>query len=218
MAQLRLEWPQVEEKEVHPEEKTMYDQREILAWTTSNVEGMRLSRCKTLAAIVGAALLMKGVGVPALGRAGSGDVAAKHCIKRVWRFLRNEDVEREALYAALFRFLRPTTGRTIILVDWTDLVSCNEPGGGTFVGSSLTSRRHVAGRQEWPNPLHLDGLGRRKRRERLAAVRLILVQLEAGGADPDLRLSLCPCRGFHRRGSRVLPALARGKGKKDGHW
>lgn len=36
MAQLRLEWPQVEEKEVHPEEKTMYDQREILAWTTSN--------------------------------------------------------------------------------------------------------------------------------------------------------------------------------------
>jgi hypothetical protein len=105
----------------HPEEKAMYDPSKILAWIVANVEGMRLSRSKTLAAIVSAALLMKGVGVLALGRAMSGDVAAKHCIKRVWRFLRNEQLESEALFKALFRFLRPPTGQTVILVDWTDL-------------------------------------------------------------------------------------------------
>lgn len=99
----------------------MYDPSKILTWIAANVEGMRLSRCKTLAAIVSAALQMRGVGVLALGRAMSGEVAAKHCIKRVWRFLRNPGVETEALFAALFRALRPITGRTIILVDWTDL-------------------------------------------------------------------------------------------------
>ena len=99
----------------------MYDPGKILAWLKANVEGMRLSRAKTLAAIVSAALLMKGIGVLALGRAMSGEVAAKHCIKRVWRFLRNGDVETEALWAALFRFLRPPAGRTIVLADWTDL-------------------------------------------------------------------------------------------------
>ena len=99
----------------------MYDPSTILAWLERNVEGMRRSRCKTLAAIVSAALLMRGVGVLALGRAMAGEVAAKHCIKRVWRFLRNGGVETQALQAALFRFLRPPTGRTIILVDWTDI-------------------------------------------------------------------------------------------------
>jgi hypothetical protein len=99
----------------------MYDPSNILTWIVANVEGMRLSRCKTLAAIVSAALVMRGSGVLALGRAMAGEVAAKHCIKRVWRFLRNDQYETEALFAALFRFLRPPTGDTIILVDWTDL-------------------------------------------------------------------------------------------------
>lgn len=99
----------------------MYDSSKILAWIVANVQGMRLSRAKTLAAIVSAALLMKGVGVLALGRAMSGETAPKHCIKRVWRFLRNEQFESENLFAALFNFLRPRQGRTIILVDWTDL-------------------------------------------------------------------------------------------------
>lgn len=99
----------------------MYDPNKILAWIEANVQGMRRSRSKTLAAIVSAALLMKGVGVLALGRAMAGEVTAKHCIKRVWRFLRNEQFEAEALFGALFNFLRPPTGRTIILVDWTDL-------------------------------------------------------------------------------------------------
>ena len=65
----------------------MYDPGKILVWLNDNVESMRLSRKKTLSAIVGSALRMEGVGVLALGRAMAGEVSAKHCIKRVWRFL-----------------------------------------------------------------------------------------------------------------------------------
>jgi hypothetical protein len=119
MVSLRLKWLQVDKKKVHPEGKTMYDPSKILSWITQNVEGMRLSRAKTLAVIVCGALLMKGSGVLALGRVLPGETSAKHCIKRVWRFLRNKDVECEAVFAALFRCLRPPTGRTIILADWT---------------------------------------------------------------------------------------------------
>lgn len=52
----------------------MYAPSKILAWMGANVEGMRLSRCKPLAAIVSAALFVKGVGVLALGRAMAGEV------------------------------------------------------------------------------------------------------------------------------------------------
>lgn len=99
----------------------MYDPSQILSWLESNVQQMRHSRRKTLADIVSAAMLMRGVGVLALGRAMAGPVAAKHCIKRVWRFLRNDKLEVDALSTALFSSLRPVTGPTIILVDWTDI-------------------------------------------------------------------------------------------------
>jgi hypothetical protein len=63
MVSIRLKWPQVAKSRSDLEENTMYDPNKILAWIVANVQGMRLSRCKTLAAIVSAALLMKGVGV-----------------------------------------------------------------------------------------------------------------------------------------------------------
>ena len=67
----------------------MYDPDNILTWMTDNVEGMRLSRMKTLAAIVSGAMRMQGSGVLALGRAMVGPVKAKNRIKRVDRFLGN---------------------------------------------------------------------------------------------------------------------------------
>lgn len=99
----------------------MYDPDRILSWLAENVQPMRQSRRKTLASIVSAALLMKGVGVLALGRAMAGRVSAKHCIKRVWRFFRNDGVEVESVSAALFAALRPNEERPVILVDWTDI-------------------------------------------------------------------------------------------------
>jgi hypothetical protein len=99
----------------------MYDPQQILRWLEVHVQPMRHSRRKTLASIVTAALRMRGVGVLALGRAMAGVVGAKHCIKRVWRFLCNQAVEYEAVSRALLRCLAPPTGLLVILADWTDL-------------------------------------------------------------------------------------------------
>lgn len=77
----------------------MLSPKRILTWLRANVHQMRLSRLKTLAAIVAGAVRKSGVGVLALGRAMAGPVGAKHCIKRVWRFLRNKAVEVEAVSA-----------------------------------------------------------------------------------------------------------------------
>lgn len=47
----------------------MYSRASIVSWLNENVQPMRKSRRKTLGAIVFSALLMKGIGVLALGRA-----------------------------------------------------------------------------------------------------------------------------------------------------
>lgn len=99
----------------------MYDPEPILSWLSEHVKAMRKSRRRTLAAVVAAAMQMRGVGVLALGRAMAGEVGAKHCIKRVWRFLRNESLECEEVSRALLDALLPRTGPVVVLVDWTDL-------------------------------------------------------------------------------------------------
>ena len=68
----------------------MLSPKAIMLFLFSKVSTMRLSRLKTLAAPVSAAVRRRGVGVLALGRAMISTVSAKHCIKRVWRFLRNQ--------------------------------------------------------------------------------------------------------------------------------
>jgi hypothetical protein len=95
----------------------------ILRWLEENVQSMRQSRRKTLSEIVSAATKMQGAGVLALGRALSGVVSAKHCIKRVWRFLRNPELEVEAVSRSLLRFLSSAEKRLAVLVDWTYLKS-----------------------------------------------------------------------------------------------
>lgn len=94
--------------------------RDILPWLEENVEFMRQSRRKTLAAIVEGAMQLQGTGVLSLGRSMGGRCAAKHRIKRVDRFLGNAQVEVTAVFAALFRACCPTRGEVIVLVDWTD--------------------------------------------------------------------------------------------------
>jgi len=93
----------------------------ILSWLQENVKGMRLSRLKTLAAIVPAAAELCGVGVLALGRAMNTGTLAKHNIKRVDRFLGNAAVEGLALARAIVNAFAPPSGRVQVLVDWTDV-------------------------------------------------------------------------------------------------
>ncbi len=99
----------------------MYGPSKILTWLESKVQKrMRLSRLKTLSEIVSGAMQMRGCGVLALGRAMEGPALAKHRIKRVDRFLGNEDVELDELSSALFLELCPASGNVVVLADWTD--------------------------------------------------------------------------------------------------
>lgn len=99
----------------------MYNAQEVFGWLSSHIKGMRLSRLKTLSAIVAGAMKMKGVGVLSLGRAMDGETSAKHRIKRVWRFLKNPGTENLQVSRSLLQSLIPAKGRIIVLCDWTDL-------------------------------------------------------------------------------------------------
>lgn len=101
----------------------MLNPQEILAWLEENVKQMRRSRAKTLADIVPAATAMLGVGVLALGRAMETETTCKHSIKRVDRFLGNEELEIEALGQGIFNEFAPCTGRVVVLADWTDVAN-----------------------------------------------------------------------------------------------
>lgn len=98
----------------------MYDPDSILAWLEGNVESMRRSRAKTLAAIVSGAMRLQGTGVLALGRSMNGPISAKHRIKRVDRFLGNGQVEIDAVNEAIFHQFRPHNEPPVVLADWTD--------------------------------------------------------------------------------------------------
>lgn len=100
----------------------MLDPKDIISWLDENVKGMRRSRIKTLAHITSAAMRRLGCGVLSLGRAMAGRVSAKHCIKRVWRFLRNRDVECSEVYKAIFHKMLPRDNSAlIVLMDWTEM-------------------------------------------------------------------------------------------------
>jgi hypothetical protein len=101
----------------------MLSPEEILSWLKENVKGMRLSRLKTLAAIVPAATTLCGVGVLSLGRAMNTPTTAKHNIKRVERFLCNTGVESVALAHAIFNAFAPEQGPVLVLADWTDVAN-----------------------------------------------------------------------------------------------
>ncbi len=92
----------------------------ILAWLQTHIK-MYEKRRRTLALLVESAMTLRGMGVLALGRAMRTGTKPKHAIKRVWRFLRNDKVEHEAVQRALFERFIPAEGPIIILVDWTDL-------------------------------------------------------------------------------------------------
>ena len=99
----------------------MLNPSQIIAWLRAQAKDMRHSRVKTLSSVVAAATRKQGLGVLALGRAMPGATAAKHRIKRVWRFLRNERVELTMVHHALLRCAIPPRGPVVVLIDWTDL-------------------------------------------------------------------------------------------------
>ena len=98
----------------------MFGPSKIMKWCVDNLQGVRRSRLTTLSSICAGAMKMRGVGVLALGRAMEESTSAKHCIKRVDRFLGNEQLEVFNISNALFEALCGQDSRPVILVDWTD--------------------------------------------------------------------------------------------------
>lgn len=66
------------------------DRRNAMAWVLSVGLALRLSQAKTLSELLAATLSVSRVSLAAIGRALTGPVAAKHRIKRTWRFVANQ--------------------------------------------------------------------------------------------------------------------------------
>jgi hypothetical protein len=65
---------------------------QALTWIMTVCTDLRLSQTKTLAHLVAATLGVGRVSLAAIGRRLAGDSAAKHNIKRTWRFTSNRRV------------------------------------------------------------------------------------------------------------------------------
>jgi hypothetical protein len=105
---------------------------EAIAWVLSVCTDLRLSQAKTLAELVGAAMTVGRVSLAALGRALTGPEAAKHRIKRTWRFTANDRVvvsdamqgvvrQLGKRYAKLQRRGRQRRPPLLIALDWTEI-------------------------------------------------------------------------------------------------
>jgi hypothetical protein len=99
------------------------DRRDAIAWVLSVCLGsLRLSQAKTLSVLVGAALGLERVSLANLGRALAGPHAAKHAIKRAWRFIANGRVEPVlAMTGVVRRLLRKRRKPLLVSLDWTDV-------------------------------------------------------------------------------------------------
>ena len=81
---------------------------------------LRLSQAKTLAALAAAAMRVERASLANLGRRMLG--AAKHQIKRAWRFCANDRVEpTDAMRGVVARLLRKRRKRLLVALDWVDV-------------------------------------------------------------------------------------------------
>lgn len=97
---------------------------EAASWVLSLCYGLRLSQAKTLAAIVPSAMRVQRVSLANLGR-GLPAPAAKHAIKRVWRFCDNGRVVVSDAMAGLIARLckRRKKKPLLVALDWTEIRS-----------------------------------------------------------------------------------------------
>ena len=81
---------------------------------------LRLSQAKTLAILVTAAMRVQRISLANIGRAMNG--AAKHQIKRCWRFCANDRVETaDAMRGIVAKLLKKRKKKLLIALDWVDI-------------------------------------------------------------------------------------------------
>jgi hypothetical protein len=94
----------------------------VIGWVLTIATGLRLSQAKTLADLVEAAVHVGRGTLSAIGRCLPGSTAAKHRIKRVWRFCDNDRVHvADVLPAVVRRLTRNRKKPLLVALDWTDV-------------------------------------------------------------------------------------------------
>ena len=111
---------------------------EATAWVVSAcLVSLRLSQAKTLGALVAAAMRVERVSLANIGRRMLG--AAKHQIKRCWRFCDNDRVEpADAMRGIVGRAVRRRRKPLLVALDWVDV-----RGFDTLVAAAVLKGRSV---------------------------------------------------------------------------
>lgn len=94
----------------------------IVSWIVRKCTDFRRSQRKTLADLVVGAMRCRRVSLADIGRSMHAKTTPKHCIKRVWRFLRNPRVlAADGARTLLTLAAKASGGRLVIAVDWVDI-------------------------------------------------------------------------------------------------
>lgn len=112
--------------------------KDAIAWVlTVCANSLRLSQAKTLAILVASAMRVQRISLANIGRAAEG--AAKHQIKRCWRFCDNQRIETaDAMRGIIARLLKKRSKPLLIALDWVDI-----KGFQTLVASAVLKGRSV---------------------------------------------------------------------------
>jgi len=158
----------------------------VCAWVLTIAAALRLSQAKTLAHLVEAACRASRATLSALGRCLAGPDAAKHRIKRAWRFCANQRVHAADVCPALIRRLtRRRKKPLLVALDWTDVRSFH-----TLMAAAVLKGRAVP--LLWAS--YTDGqLHRSQNSFEEGLLRLLVDSLPAG-----VRVILLADRGFGR--------------------
>jgi len=95
---------------------------EAASWVLTVCATLRLSQAKALADLVAAALSVGRVSLAALGRKLTGEHAAKHKIKRTWRFCANRGVSvPDAMQGPIARLCKKRKKPLQVALDWVEV-------------------------------------------------------------------------------------------------
>jgi hypothetical protein len=158
----------------------------VIGWVLTIASGLRLSQAKTLADLVEAAVHVGRGTLSAIGRHLTGPTAAKHKIKRVWRFCDNDRVHgSEVMPAVVRRLTRKRKKPLLVALDWTDV-----RGFHTLMAAAVLKGRAVP--LLWAS--YTDGQLHRSQNTFEESLLRLLVTMLPGG----VRVILLADRGFGR--------------------
>jgi Transposase DDE domain len=159
---------------------------EVAGWVLTIAAGLRLSQAKTLADLVTAAARVSRGTLSALGRCLPGPTAAKHRIKRAWRFCANDRVHAsEVMPRVIRRLARNRKKPLLVALDWTDVGRFH-----TLMAAAVMRGRAVP--LLWAS--YADGQLTRSRNSFEESLLRLLVTMPPGG----VRVILLADRGFGR--------------------